>query len=208
MYYEFVFCKSNIANMQDMHIYDKMKSNCEKGQRIMAYLISVYFDEKTNKILQRYIDQIAVATGNDFMIAKNVPPHMTITSIEARSVDVLKPTFRNLDGKLKAGKIQFVSVGQLLPYVMYVTPVLNDYLSGLSKQIYEAYKAIPETTISKYYQPGSWLPHVTLGKTLNKEQMMEAFKVMQENFQPFEAIITEIGLAKVNPHEDVVRYKL
>lgn len=174
----------------------------------MAYLISVYFDEKANKILQRYIDQIAVATGNAFMIAKNVPPHMTITSIEARTVDVLKPTFRNLDGKLKAGKIQFVSVGQLLPYVMYVTPVLNEYLSELSVQIYEAYKAIPETTISKYYQPGSWLPHITLGKTLNKEQMMEAFKVMQENFQPFEAIITEIGLAKVNPHEDVVRYKL
>ena len=67
---------------------------------------------------------------------------------------------------------------------------------------------IKETTISRYYKPGSWLPHVTLGKTLSKEQMRAAFAVMQDNFQPFEAIVTQIGLAKVNPHEDVERIVL
>jgi len=36
-----------------------------------------------------------------------------------------------LKGKLISGKINFVSVGQLLPYVMYATPVLNEYLSEL-----------------------------------------------------------------------------
>ena len=49
---------------------------------------------------------------------------------------------------------------------------------------------------------------MTLGKTLTKEQMQTAFAVMQDNFQPFTATITEIGLAKVNPHEDVVRFEL
>lgn len=172
------------------------------------YLISVYFDDKANRILQRYIDQIAEITGNDFMVAHKVPPHMTISSIEARSVEVLEPVFACLEGKLVSGKIPFVSVGQLLPYVMYVTPVLNDYLSNLSTQVYEAFKDIPETKISRIYQPGSWLPHVTLGKTLDKYQMVEAFKVMQNSFQPFEAAVTEIGLAKVNPHEDVASFKL
>ena len=60
------------------------------------YLISVYFDDKTNRILQRYINQIAERTGNAFMTEKNVPPHMTISSIEARSVDVLIPAFESL----------------------------------------------------------------------------------------------------------------
>ena len=46
------------------------------------------------------------------------------------------------------------------------------------------------------------------GETLTKEQMQTAFAVMQDNFQPFTATITEIGLAKVNPHEDVVRFEL
>ena len=101
-----------------------------------------------------------------------------------------------------------MSVGQLLPYVIYATPVVNEYLLDISKNVYEIYKDVPETTISRYYRPLSWLPHVTLGKTLDKEQMRSAFEVLQESFSPFEATVTEIGLAKVNPHEDVEKFKL
>ena len=172
------------------------------------YLISVYFDGKSNKTLQRYINSIAERTGNTFMVENNVPPHLTISSIEARSVEVIRPAFESLEGTLQAGKIQFVSIGQLLPYVFYTTPVLNGYLQKISNQIYEAVKDIEETSVSKYNQPMSWLPHVTLGKTLNKVQMRQAFEMMQDSFAPFEATVTEIGLAKVNPHEDVIRFKL
>lgn len=167
------------------------------------YLISVYFDEKANKTLQRYIDLIAEKTGNTFMTERHVPPHMTLSSIEARSVEVLVPYFKELDGKLQGGKIRIVTVGQLFPYVFYATPVLNDFLQNLSHEVYQVIKDIPETTVSKCYRPGSWLPHITMGKTLTKEQMRIAFEVMQEQFQPFDATITRIGLAKVNPHEDV-----
>ena len=62
--------------------------------------------------------------------------------------------------------------------------------------------------VIRFYQPMSWLPHVTLGKTLGKEQMRTAFCVLQESFLPFEGQITQLGLAKVNPHEDVVRLLL
>ncbi len=162
------------------------------------YLISVYFDDKTNQILQRYIDQIAEKTGNGFMVENKVPPHMTISSIEARNVDVLIPAFEAIDGVLPSGEIQFVSVGQLLPYVMYAIPVMNEYLLKLSETIFDAYKEISETSISKYYQPLSWLPHVTLGKTLNKEQMRMAFGVMQDSFAPFTAEVTEIGQRRLS----------
>lgn len=48
---------------------------------------------------------------------------------------------------------------------------MNKYLLELSQQVYEVYKNIPETSVSRYYKPLSWLPHVTLGKTLDREQM-------------------------------------
>lgn len=172
------------------------------------YLISVYFDEKTNRILQRYINRIAAGTGNTYMTDNCVPPHMTVSAIEARSVDVLIPAFMELREQIYKGKIHFVSVGQILPYVIYVTPVLNEYLSDVSKQVFEKVKDIPETHISRYYQPLSWLPHVTIGKKLNKEQMLTAFSVLQDGFAPFDADVVEIGLAKVNPHEDVERFTL
>ena len=49
------------------------------------YLVSVYFDKTAVHILQRYINKIAEKTGNSFMVDNNVPPHMTISAIEARS---------------------------------------------------------------------------------------------------------------------------
>lgn len=172
------------------------------------YLISVYFDDETNNRIQRYINQIAEKTGNTFMTDNHVPPHMTISAIEARSVDVLAPHVEKLRDSLCQGKIQCASVGMLLPYVLYVTPVLNEYLQGLSQQVHDAIPKDDEITISRYYQPMQWLPHITLGKKLTKEQMQIAVGIMQDGFAPFEARVTEIGLAKVNPHEDVLRWRM
>ena len=45
-------------------------------------------------------------------------------------------------------------------------------------------------------------------KTKSKEQMQEAFAVMQEQFVPMEVTVSEIGLAKTNPHQDLVRIEL
>lgn len=172
------------------------------------YLISIYFDKQTNKTMQWYIDKIAEKTNNHFMIENRVPPHMTIAAIEARNVNVLKPVFETLNGKLYSGSMKVVSVGQLFPYVMYATPVLNQELFELSEEVYSTFFDIPEIKMSEYYKPFSWLPHITLGKTLDKVQMQKAFQAMQESFVPFTAQYNEIGMAKVNPHEDVARFKL
>lgn len=172
------------------------------------YLISVYFDENTNRILQKMIDQIAKETGNTFMIDHKVPPHMTIMAIEAKSIEVLMPAFENLSTKLAAGDIEIVSTGQLWPNVIYEAPVLNKYLQNIISTVYEAYKDMDETSINKFYKPNSWLPHITLAKTLSSDQMLKAFEVTQRNFRVFDAKVIEIGLSKVNPHEDVMRFAL
>ncbi len=166
------------------------------------YLISAYFDEVTNKQLQGYIDRIALTTGNDFMVAHNVPPHLTLSAIEARSVDVLVPAFEQLEGQVKKGEISIITVGQMMPKVMYVSPYLNEYLQMLEQQIFDSFASIPETTISKYYRPFSWLPHITLAKTLTMEQMLMAVHQM-EDFKSIDASIVRLGLAKVNPHKDI-----
>lgn len=171
------------------------------------YLISVYFDDKSNKIISNYINKIAQKTGNTFMTDNHVPPHLTIMSVEARE----EKTDRG-DGTvgevLTKGQIQLVSVGVLLPYVLYAAPVLNLYLEDMIEQVHDMVKHIPEVRMSRYYQPMQWLPHITLGKKLSKEQMQEAFSVMQELFVPMEVTVAEIGLAKTNPHQDLIRVEL
>lgn len=171
------------------------------------YLISAYFDETTTKKLQEYINRIYEATGNGFMVENHVPPHMTISAMEARNVDVLVPGFESLEGSLTSQEIQIVSLGQFLPYVFYGAPVLNDYLQQMSQNVFDTFKDIPEVTVSRYYRPGSWLPHITLGKQLSKEQMSQALEAMQD-FTPIKGEIVRIGLSTVNPHKDIRKITL
>ena len=142
------------------------------------YLISAYFDENTNKILKHLQQRIADKTGNDFMIRNNVMPHLTISAIEARNVVVLIPAFEKvcreklqpLDEKGVVNinnTINIVSVGQLFPREIYAAPELNEYMKNLTISIYNEFATIPETNISKFYQPYSWMPHITLGKCLD-----------------------------------------
>ena len=166
------------------------------------YLVSAYFDENTTNVLNGYIEKVAQATGNDFMLANNVPPHLTLSAIEARSVDVLVPVFEMLYGKISKGAISLITVGQLMSKVLYVAPYLNEYLQNLEQQVFDCFKDIPDTSISHYYRPFSWLPHITLAKTLNREQMVTAVQLM-EDFKRLDVSIVRLGLAKVNPHEDV-----
>ena len=184
----------------------------------MAF-ISAYFDENTNKILKHLQQRIADKTGNDFMIRNNVMPHLTISAIEARNVDVLIPAFEKvcrerlqpLDEKGVVNinnTINIVSVGQLFPRVIYAAPVLNEYMMNLSISIYNEFATIPETNISKFYQPYSWMPHITLGKCLDKEQMRQAFAVLQDLFMPIDGQIAKIGLSTVNPYREVMSVAL
>ena len=172
------------------------------------YLMSVYFYDESNKIISSYINKIAQKTGNTFMTGNHVPPHLTIMSVETRDEEKLTEVVKKLERYLTKGQIQLVSVGVLLPYVMYVTPVLNLYLEDMIEQVHDMVKNIPEVRMSRYYQPMQWLPHLTVGKKLTKEQMREAFSLMQEHFVPMEVSVTEIGLAKTNPHKDIVRIEL
>lgn len=55
------------------------------------------------------------------------------------------------------------------------------------------------------YQPMQWLPHITLGKKLEREQMQIALELVQEHFQPISAQVVALGLAKTNPHREIVR---
>jgi len=172
------------------------------------YLISAYFDDTTKKKIERLIFRIAEKTGNTFMTENNVPPHMTVSSLEARGTGILLPYVSKLESEISCGEVQFVSIGSFFPYVLYMAPVLNEYLQNLSRAVYDAMSDIEGVSVSRYYKPMQWLPHITLGKTLTKEQMREAFAVMQEGFAPFTGKITAIGLAKVNPHENVWRMDL
>ncbi len=172
------------------------------------YLISIYFDDYTNNIIQQHMKAIAKATDNTYMLEGNVPAHITLSSFstdnEEQVIEMLEQVVKNMS----KGNIQWVSVGAFMPYVIHISPVLNEYIFNMSSRIYDNLKELKNISISKYYQPYQWFPHTTLGKKMTKEQLKKAFEVMQNQFGVFEGTVTKIGLAKTNPYRDVILFDL
>lgn len=167
------------------------------------YLISIYFDEKTDKQIRRLMSQVAEQTGNTFMQDNHVPPHITVAAIETRDENAAIIALGKCVQKLAQGKLRFISTGAFFPQVIYLEPVLNEYLHELACAVNDAVKDLPDTIVSPYYQPFSWLPHVTLAKQLSEEQMRMAFETLQKRFVSFEGTVTRVGIAKTNPHRDL-----
>ena len=172
------------------------------------YLVSIYFDEKTNKNIQNLITKVAKKTGNDFMIEGKVPPHITISAFETKQEEEVLERLEGVVNSLKQGNLRWVSVGTFLPNVIFIAPVLNEYLQNMTQTIYGKMKSVDETIMNPFYRPYKWVPHTTIGKLMSKEQLQDAFGILQEQFVPFEGTVTKIGLAKTNPYTELALFDL
>lgn len=172
------------------------------------YLISLYFDETSDTKIRSYMKQIARHTGNTAMLDGNVPPHITVAAFGTDSEEAAIELFEKIAPELCKGEIRWVSVGTFLPKVLYISPVLNEYLHNLSETIYKEIKYNDNLEPKGNYGPYGWVAHATLAKHLDTEQMRMAFKVMQNQFAPFESKVVKCGLAKTNPYKDLSVYDM
>ena len=75
------------------------------------YLISIYFDKETEDRLNLTMQRVAKATGNYFMLDHQVPPHITVASVETKHEGELIAQIESITKDLKQGEIKFVSAG-------------------------------------------------------------------------------------------------
>ena len=172
------------------------------------YLVSIYFDEKADQRIRGMIKQVAEKTGNSFMLDGNVPPHITVSAFETNDEDTAVCVLKKVANSLQRGEIQWASVGQFFPYVIYAAPVLNQYLHEMSARVYGELSQCEGIKVSPYYRPFQWLPHTTIGKKLSKEEMQVAFQVLQNSFGMFSGQVIRIGLAKTNPYQEIINFEL
>lgn len=171
------------------------------------YLISIYFDEACDKRIRDLMKQVAKNTGNTSMLDNNVPPHITISAFETNNEAEAVSCLEKCAASLFQDNVQWVSVSTFFPYVIYLTPLLNEYLFNMSKTIYDVFSKMDNIQINKFYKPFSWQPHTTIGRKLSEEEMRTAFETLQKQFAPFSGTVTKIGLARTNPHRDIAVFE-
>ncbi len=172
------------------------------------YLISIYFDENSTKTIDKYILKCAKSSGNMFMIDHHVPSHMTLLAFDTNNQNQAVNTLKNCVKDIQSDDIYFTSLGAFLPHVLYINPLLNEYLFKTQTYLYNSFKNISDITLSNQYKPYSWIPHTTIAKTLTQEQMNASFTTMQSLFTPFHTKVVRIALSKTNPYQDIISFDL
>lgn len=173
------------------------------------YLVSLYFDNKSRSKIQGFINKVADRCGNNFMIDNKVPPHITIAAFQSdKEENVIQILDNVIKNNSREGLITFVSIGSFKSSVIFLAPILNEYLHNLSVNIHEGIASIDDVSISKYYLPFQWIPHITIGKKLTKEELLLAFEELDKNFSMFNGKVTKIALSKTNPLKDIAVWNL
>jgi len=172
------------------------------------YLVSLYFDDKSERKIQRFINKVAEKSGNNFMTYNNVPPHITIASFQTDEEDKVIEILDKRIKDINMGMITWVSIGSFKSSVIFLSPILNEYLHNLSVNIYKGISSLENIDISKYYLPFQWMPHTTIAKKLTKEELMLGFQELDNNFSIFSGRVTRIALSRTNPLKDIVVWNL
>ena len=165
------------------------------------YLISLYFDMETDKTLSSIMENVAVITGNTHMIEGHIPPHITVGMVNSPDENRVMSIFEKCVTGLSCGDIQIAGIGLFRKSVVYLQPVLNQYLHKISVTVNEAFEGLHAE--NSRYIPFNWIPHISVAKRLTAEQQIEAIKYLHEVGYPSEALISKIGLAKSNPYIDI-----
>ncbi|MCI8939795.1 MAG: 2'-5' RNA ligase family protein [Dorea sp.] len=172
------------------------------------YLVSLYFDSQTEKTLRKHMEKVAVKTGNAYMAEHRIPPHLTIAACENCPEEELISALEECSAAWRAGAVDWVAIGCFKPHVLFLEPVLNQYLHDLCVSVNTALDRFEGAKRKSRYQPFGWMPHAAVARRLTEKQMLTGFHVLQTNFSPFSGKGVKIGLARSSPYQNLKTWDL
>ena len=174
----------------------------------MYYAVTLEFDKETEGKIQWMIDEVARVTGYDNMKRQNVPPHVTVSGLVGENEEALLSEMEEIAATMSKTPIRFVNIGVFNPLVIYLGPLVNEFLLETCKLVNERLLQYAEVGNKGNYLPNHWVPHAGIAVKLTPEALKEAFAIVQEKFTPFEAIAERIVLARAEPYEELKAWEL
>jgi len=174
----------------------------------MDYAVTLEFDKETKNIIQEMIDEVARVTGCDCMKQSKIPPHVTVSALVGDNEEALLSEMESVAKSLNKDFIWFANIGVFNPFVIYLGPVMNEFLQNTCSIVNERLLIHAEVGNRGRYLPNQWVPHAAVAVKLNPDTLKEAFAIVQEKFSAFEATVEKIVLARAEPYEEIKSWKL
>ena len=172
------------------------------------YAVTLEFDKETENKIQEMIDEVARVTGCDYMKQSNIPPHITVSALVSDNEAALLSEMENIAESMKKDFIWFANIGIFNPFVIYLGPVMNEFLQNTCRTVNERLLKYADVGNRGRYLPNQWVPHAAIVVKLTPETIKEAFAIVQEKFSAFGATAEKIVLARAEPYEELKAWEL
>ena len=175
---------------------------------MIDYAITLEFDKETENKMQALIDEVAEATGCDYMKRAQIPPHVTVSALVSDKEKALLAEMESIAETMKKGEVWFANIGVFNPLVIYLGPVMNAFLFNACKTVNERLLKYADVGNRGNYLPYRWVPHAAIAVKLTPDALKTAFGIVQERFTAFGATAEKIVLARAVPYEALCSWKL
>jgi 2'-5' RNA ligase len=187
---------------------DKMDRYTEE---FMEYAITLYFDKTAEDKINDLVYKIAESNGNKYMLENNIKPHITIAYFEYNKninsiIELLDKNIPILN--MGIGQTFLGSIGTFIPAVLFISPVINNYLLNFNKKANELLEKNKKIKFIGFYLENKWVPHVSLGVKLNKNELLKGMEILVNNYQNIFAEVNKIALVECNPYKEIKTWKL
>ena len=175
---------------------------------MIDYAITLEFDKETENKIQELIDEVAQKTGCAYMKQSKIPPHITVSALVSDNEEALISEMESIAETLNKNFIWFANIGVFNPFVVYLGPVMNEFLQNTCKTVNERLLTYADVGNRGRYLPNQWVPHAAIAVKLNPDTLKEAFAIVQEKFTAFGATAEKIVLARAEPYEELRSWRL
>ena len=152
--------------------------------------------------------EVAKVTGCDYMKLSKIPPHVTVSALISDNEEALLSEMESIAETMTKDFIWFANIGVFNPFVVYLGPVMNEFLQNTCRTVNERLLQYADVGNRGRYLPNQWVPHAAIAVKLTPETLKEAFAIVQEKFRPFEATVERIVLVKAEPYEELRAWEL
>lgn len=174
----------------------------------MDYAVTLEFDKETENRIQELIDEVAKVTGCDYMKQSKIPPHVTVSALVSDHEEALLSEMKNIAESMNKDLVWFANIGVFNPLVIYLGPVMNDFLQNTCRTVNEKLLKYAAVGNRGHYLPNQWVPHAAIAVKLTPDALKAAFAIVQEKFSAFGATAEKIVLARAEPYEELKSWEL
>ncbi len=175
----------------------------------MDYAITLYMNDEKTAMVKGLINEIAPICGSDYCL--QIVPHITIAALVADDEDAVLAAAEKLSKQLKKGEVKIGAVGAFVPFVLYLSPVVDSYLTGSCRTANETMLKVAEVGNKGRYTPDHWVPHMAVAQKMDREGLCRGFDALTALFSPFAGEIDRMALIKWepdHPYQELAVYDL